>query len=70
MTEYVYVPYNSQPEKGKPYFAIGGVHWSASGSRNFMGDAREWRKRRKMGWKIIKCKLTAMPRAHDYSHHR
>lgn len=57
-TEHVYVPYNSRPARGKPYFAIGGVHWTAEGARNFMGDRAEWRRLRREGWKILKCKIT------------
>lgn len=60
--EYVFVPYNTKPTRGKPYFAIGGVHWSAQGARNFMGDSAEWRRLSRQGWKIVKCKLAISPR--------
>lgn len=58
-TEYVYVPFNSRPAKGKPYLAIGGVSYNASSARNFMGDADEWRRLSRQGWKILKCKIIA-----------
>lgn len=57
---YVYVPFNARPARGKPYFAIGGVHWSAEGARNLMGDAATWKQARRKGWKIVKCKITAV----------
>lgn len=56
-TEHVYVPYNSRPAKGKPYFVIGGVGWSPTMARNFMGDAVEWRRLRRQGWQVVKCKI-------------
>lgn len=58
---YVYVPYNSKPSRGKPYFAVGGVHWTAEGARNFMGSTFEWKQLRRMGWKIVKCRLSPEP---------
>lgn len=57
MTEHLFVPFNTMPKKGKPYFAIGGTHWSARGARNFMGDEKEWRRLSRAGWKIIKYAL-------------
>ena len=57
MTEHVYVPYNAKPASGKPYFAIGGVHRTANGARNFMGDDAEWKRLRRKGWRIVKCAL-------------
>ena len=58
-TAYVYVPFNSKPRRGKPYFAIGGLSDNAASARNFMGDAAEWRRLSRQGWKILKCKITA-----------
>lgn len=57
MTEHIYVPINTRPKRGRPYFAIGGVHWTAQGARNFMGDEKEWRRLSREGWKIIKYEL-------------
>jgi hypothetical protein len=52
--QFVYVPYNT---KGR-YFAMGGVSHSAERARNFMAsDKDEWRRDRRKGWKILKCKL-------------
>lgn len=54
---YIYVPFNTRPKRGNPYFAIGGVHWTAKGARNFMGNEKQWRTLSRQGWKIFKCKL-------------
>ena len=65
-TEHVYVPYNPERGvKGGGYFAIGGVHWSPTGARDFLGGGREWRRLYRQGWRIVKCKL--VPGRNDYS---
>lgn len=56
-TEHIFVAYNSRPTKGKPYFAIGSIHWCAQGARDFMGGSAEWRKLSRAGWRIIKYRL-------------
>lgn len=55
--DHVYVAFNSRPDRGKPYLAIGSMSWSAQRARDFMGDAKEWRRLSRGGWKIIKYTL-------------
>jgi hypothetical protein len=60
--EAAFIPMKT-PKKGKPYFAVRCLDWSANGAREqFCGGAidppHHWKESKKDGWRIVKVRVS------------